>query len=223
VAESTENKPPRAAQAVTEGARRVLLDIAAREFATHGYGGARLERIAQEAGITRAMIYYYFKGREGLYVAVLEDAYNAIWKAEQEIATAGLSPMAALRQLVEFRVFYYVRHPTFVALVGIENQEEARHLRRSVTVASSAAPSLDQTARILSEGKASGAFRPDIDVVDLYQVIVSLAFFNVSNRHTFGEIFGRKNDFDAAHVCAFVTDVVLRYVSRDPCRTEQGP
>ncbi|WP_162277344.1 TetR family transcriptional regulator [Rhodoferax koreense] len=198
-----------------ERIRAALLAIAAAEFASHGYAGARLESIAAEAGITRAMIYYYFGGREGLYVAVLEDAYNAIWQAEQCLIVDSLSPEEALRRLVEFRVNYYIQNPVFVALVSIENQQQAQHLKRSETVTSSAAPSLAHTASVLKKGQASGVFREDINVVDLYQVIVSLGFFNVANRHTFGAIF-RRDASDASHVCEFVTDVVLRYVARHP-------
>jgi TetR/AcrR family transcriptional regulator len=215
--EETERGAELEAQA-PDGVRSALLPIAAREFAVHGYGSASLERIAREAGITRAMIYYSFKGREGLYVAVLEDAYNAIWKAENRLRLSALAPVEALRQLVEFRVRYYIENPTFVSLVSIENQEQARHLKRSATVSSSAAPSLEQTAKVLADGQGSGVFRDDIDVVDLYQIIVSLGFFNVANRHTFGEIFGR-SFADLDHICAFVTDVVLRYVRSDRVRT----
>lgn len=199
--------PVRDAQTVRE-----LLAVAAAEFATRGFGGARLEEIAREAGITRAMIYYYFSGREGLYVAVLEEAYRAIWQAEHELDTSALSPEEALRRLVEFRVDYYIRNPTFVALVAIENQHEARFLKRSRSTVLAAAPSLEHTAAVLARGQSDGVFRQDINVVDLYQVIVSLGFFNVSNRHTFGAIFGRRAT-DASHVRQFVADVVLRYVA----------
>jgi TetR/AcrR family transcriptional regulator len=199
--------PARDAQTVRE-----LLAVAAAEFAARGFGGARLEEIAREAGITRAMIYYYFGGREGLYVAVLEDAYRAIWQAEHELDTSALSPEDALRRLVEFRVDYYIRNPTFVALVAIENQHEARFLKQSRSTVLAATPSLEHTAAVLARGQADGVFRQDIDVVDLYQVIVSLGFFNVSNRHTFGAIFGRRAA-DAGHVRKVLADVVLRYVA----------
>ena len=48
------------------------------------------------------MIYYYFGGREGLYVALLEDAYNAIWCAEHRVQVEGVSPLDALRELVQY-------------------------------------------------------------------------------------------------------------------------
>jgi AcrR family transcriptional regulator len=205
-----------------EAVRSRLLAVAADEFALRGFAGARLELIAQEVGITRAMIYYYFGGREGLYVAVLEDAYRSIWQAEQTLDSQGLQPEEALRRLVAFRVDYYVSNPNFVALVSIENQHKARYLKRARSVMASASPSLAHTASVLAKGQAAGVFRKDIDVVDLYQVIVSLAFFNVSNRHTFGAIFGRDAS-DTTHVQQFVADAVLRYVAATQGAAKRRP
>jgi AcrR family transcriptional regulator len=204
-------KPEVEGGSAPEHSRELLLDIAAKEFSSHGFAGAKLERIAAEAGITRAMIYYYFGGREGLYVAVLENAYNAIWRAEHAIKTDGLDPSEALRRLIEFRVDYYIDNPAFTTLISIENQQKAKHLKLAKTVAVSAAPSLEHTAAVLAQGQSQGVFRTDIDVVDVYQVIVSMGVFNVANRYTFGTIF--KRDFaDRSRMRHFVADVVLRYV-----------
>ena len=46
-----------------------------REFADRGYAGARVDEIAARTRTTKRMIYYYFGGKEQLYVAVLERAY----------------------------------------------------------------------------------------------------------------------------------------------------
>ena len=208
---STDAVPDNLADA-RELTRALIIDLATKEFASKGFAGAKLEQIAADAGVTRAMIYYYFGGREGLYVAVLEDAYKGIWEAEGRVQIEGLAPARALQNLVEFRVDYYIEHPTFVAIVSIENQHQAAYLKRLKPVAASAEPSLARTRAVLSRGQADGVFRKDIDVVDLYQVIVSLAFFNVANRCTFGAIF--KRDWtDAVHVRRLVVDTVMRFVS----------
>lgn len=206
----------------SDAVRTSLLRIASKEFANRGFGGVRLETIAAEAGITRAMIYYYFKGREGLYAAVLKEAYRAIWQAEQAINTDGLPPEEALQKLVEFRVKYYIGNPDFVALVAIENQHEARYLKVLRSATATAAPSLAHTAKVLAKGQASGVFRSDLDVLDLYQLIVSLCYFNVSNRHTFGTIFKRPWS-NAAKVYQFAVDAVLRFALARPEEAGERP
>ena len=57
--------------------RNEILDVATREFAEHGFAGARVDEIAERTRTTKRMIYYYFGGKEQLYVAVLERAYAA--------------------------------------------------------------------------------------------------------------------------------------------------
>jgi len=48
-----------------------ILAVATEEFATYGLSGARVDAIAERTRTSKRMIYYYFKGKEGLYRAVL--------------------------------------------------------------------------------------------------------------------------------------------------------
>ena len=50
-----------------------------------GYSGARVDEIAEHTRTTKRMIYYYFGGKEQLYLAVLENAYLGIREAEQSL------------------------------------------------------------------------------------------------------------------------------------------
>ena len=73
VKKMTEITPTRSTQ--TERAdqtRARILDAAIHEFAENGLSGARTEQIAEAAGVNKALIYYYFQGKEALYVAALE-------------------------------------------------------------------------------------------------------------------------------------------------------
>jgi TetR/AcrR family transcriptional regulator len=49
-----------------------ILDAALSEFAAHGLAGARTDRIANAAGVNKALLYYYFDSKENLYLAALE-------------------------------------------------------------------------------------------------------------------------------------------------------
>lgn len=52
--------------------RARILDAATLEFSANGLAGARTERIAETAGVNKALLYYYFQGKEALYTATLE-------------------------------------------------------------------------------------------------------------------------------------------------------
>jgi TetR/AcrR family transcriptional regulator len=54
--------------------RARILDMALQEFAALGLAGARMERIASAAGVNKALLYYYFKGKDELYLAAVEMA-----------------------------------------------------------------------------------------------------------------------------------------------------
>lgn len=172
--------------------RASLLAAASREFAERGFQGARLEVIASEANITRAMVYYYFGGREGLYLAALEEVYRHIRTSESALDLEGLTPVDAMRKLACFRIDYYVENPLIVALLAIENQHKAEYLKNSKEISARAGISLEPLGAILQQGQAQGIFRPGIDVVELHQIMVSIGMFNVSNQHTFGAIFARE-------------------------------
>src|SRR5881397_3523499 len=59
-----------------EESRAAILQAATHEFATHGVAGARTDTIAREARVNKALLYYYFKDKETLYGAVLDDAFS---------------------------------------------------------------------------------------------------------------------------------------------------
>lgn len=52
--------------------RARILDAATREFSANGLAGARTERIAESAGVNKALLYYYFRSKDALYRETLE-------------------------------------------------------------------------------------------------------------------------------------------------------
>ncbi len=84
-------KRPRDAEAT----RAALLERATREFADRGYDGARVDEIAEAAGINKRMIYAYFGDKEGLYRAVLD----ACLAQALDLAHEGLALDGAVKTL----------------------------------------------------------------------------------------------------------------------------
>ena len=174
-----------------EQTRAEILQVAADEFAEHGFSGARVDRIAAQMRTTKRMIYYYFGSKEELYVAVLERAYAAIREAEQEIDVDHLDPIAAIRRLAELTFDHHEANPSFLRLVSIENIHRAEHLRHSSQIANLNVPAIDLIARILDRGYAAEAFVRRVDAIDLHMMISAFCVFRISNQHTFGVIFDR--------------------------------
>ena len=68
----TDSIPSRIQAERADLSRARILEAALREFSENGLSGARTEQIAEAAGVNKALIYYYFHGKEALYVAALE-------------------------------------------------------------------------------------------------------------------------------------------------------
>src|SRR3954466_3538085 len=141
-----------------ERRRAVIGEVATPEFADQGYDGARVDEIAAKTRTTKRMIYYYFGGKEGLYLAVLEEAYRHIRALEQQLDVEHLEPVDALRRLAELTFDHHESHQDFVRLVAIENIHYAEHLQRSESREVLAAPALDVLRRIMERGRAAGLF-----------------------------------------------------------------
>jgi AcrR family transcriptional regulator len=171
--------------------RAEILEVATAEFAQRGYSGARVDEIAARTRTTKRMIYYYFGGKEQLYIAVLERAYARLRDAEQTLDVEHLDPLAAIRELAELTFDHHEAHPEFLRLVAIENIHRAEHIARSTVLASMNTRAVELIARILRRGQEQGVFRRDVDPLDVHMLISAFCVFRVANRHTFKVIFGR--------------------------------
>jgi AcrR family transcriptional regulator len=198
-----------------ERTRNEILEVATREFAAHGYAGARVDDMAELMRTTKRMIYYYFGSKEQLFIAVLERAYTAIRSAEREVDVDGLDPPSAIRRLAELTFDHHESHPDFIRLVSIENIHRAEHMAKSPAIAELGSPAIDQLAGILERGRAEGLFRADVDAVDLHMMISAFCVFRVANRHTFGTLFERDltDPKLREHYRTMLGDMVVDYIS----------
>lgn len=171
--------------------RRNIMDAALFEFAAKGLAGARVDEIAARSGSNKRMIYEYFGNKEGLWLTVLERAYENMREEEHAIDVARMPPMDGMRYLMEFNFKFCSRHPEFIALLNAENLHKASYLRDSKKIQQLYSPLLAVIRDLLERGGRDGVFRKGIDPVELYITIAALGFFYFSNVHTLSTIFGR--------------------------------
>ena len=136
------------------------------------------------------MIYYYFGGKEGLYLAVLERQYAGIREYEKRLDLGQLTPSDAVRRLVELTFDYDESHPEFVKLVTVENVHEAEFLVKSSVLQSMNSSAVELLEKVLETGRATGEFTAEIDALELHLMITALCFFRVSNRASVKVVFG---------------------------------
>jgi AcrR family transcriptional regulator len=192
-----------------------ILAVATHEFADKGLTGARIDEIAAATRTSKRMIYYYFGSKDGLYLAVLEEAYRRMREIEADLHLADLEPLAALQKLVEFTYDHHRDNEDFIRLVMNENIQRGDYLRQSKNIQSLNSIAIQSLQAVYARGVAQGVFRPGLDPVDIHSAISAFTFFNVSNRHTFGVIFKDKASLGKAETLKrqHVVDLILRFVS----------
>ena len=171
--------------------RKKLLTAARLEFARHGFAGARVDEIAERAGVNKQLVYHYFGDKDALYLAVLEWVYEDIREQERRLNLEGLAPDKAIRRLIEASFDHLAANPDFIVLLNDENRGGARHVRGSTRLEAMHSPLVKSVSHILHEGVRSGLFRKGIDPVQLYISIAGLSYFFFSNTPTLSAIFGK--------------------------------
>ncbi len=192
-----------------------ILAVATHEFADKGLTGARIDEIAAATRTSKRMIYYYFGSKDGLYLAVLEEAYRRMRAIESDLHLDDLPPREALIRLVEFTYDHHRNNEDFIRLVMSENIQRGDYLRQSTTIQQVNSNAIRSVQAVYVRGVAEGVFRAGLDPVDIHSAISAFTFFNVSNRHTFGVIFKDRLRSDLADTLKreHVVELILRFVS----------
>ena len=133
----------------------VILAAAQEEFAKHGLAAARTEAIAAKTGVVKSMIYYYFKNKEGLYQAVLEQSHADLLQTTLQLDLDDLPPESALEKFLTALLDCVSRNPKLPMIMFHEAmQNQGQYYKRSSSL------SIDKTLiEILERGVATGAFR----------------------------------------------------------------
>lgn len=191
-----------------------ILAAAVAEFSQRGYDGARIDGIAKRARINKRMLYHYFGGKEGLYLAVLEGRYAAIRTAETELDLTHREPVEGMRELIHFTWDYFLDHPEFLSILATENQHKARFLKQSDHIVQLNSPLVEALAQVLKHGEEQRIFRAGVDPVSLYISIASLGAFYLSNRWTLSTIFRRDliSDKEVTAWGEHIVDMVLAFL-----------
>ena len=167
-----------------------LLRAATSVFAQHGLGGGRVKLIASAAKSNERMIYYYFGSKERLFIAVLENVYRQMWKAENALHLDRSPPLDAIKAMSDFTLDHYLSHPEMLTILNNENLHRGRYVSKSKELKRLSSPALDLMSRIYARGVRAGVFRKGLDPVEIYLSILALNYFYVSNRYTLSAYLG---------------------------------
>jgi TetR/AcrR family transcriptional regulator len=165
-----------------EESRAAILQAAVREFSREGVAGARTDAIAHTAGVNKALLYYYFEDKEALYGAVLDQVFGGLTDAVFEALSRDLPPREKILTYAGAHFDYVAGHPLYPRIVQGEMMHAGRarspHLERIVK--QYFRPIFSRVAEVLSQGIASGEFRP-VDPLHFVPSMISMIVFYFTN------------------------------------------
>jgi AcrR family transcriptional regulator len=144
---------PRPAKVTPEA----LLAAAAAEFSARGYAGARVDRIAKRAKANKAMLYYHFRSKQGLYRTLLRQTFTAAADQLRTVAAGAAPPQLKLEQIVASIASFVDAHPHFPAIMLREVAEGGVHLDRQTLAAMAALPAI--IGGVVIQGAEQGVIR----------------------------------------------------------------
>ncbi len=133
-----------------------IVAAARHEFASAGFSGARVDRIARRAGVNKQLLFYYYHSKRGLFQAVLSRGARELEQALTAVALgtgAAAGPLERLRAALEAQFDFLARNPDLVTLLTQAGRSDARPF----------APAISRLVVLLAEGQGLGQVRDDVD------------------------------------------------------------
>lgn len=166
---------PRRGRRSNDSARAAILAAAERAFAKSGLAGARTESIAAEAGVNKALLYYYFNSKERLYEAVIEDHFREFNRRALEILNGPGSARSVLLRYVELHFDFISARHRYASLYHQLMTAGGRLTRR--VVRKYFQPRSRAFARLLERGMRDGEFRRADRFHTGFSIIALIVFY----------------------------------------------
>ena len=152
-----------------------ILAAAALEFAERGFGGARVDRIARRARVNKAMLYYHFKSKQGLYRTLLRRMFTLAGDRMRAIAAGGGTPDEKVDHAIAGFADLIREHAHFPAIMLREIAESGAHLDPETLAALASVPRA--FSLIIEDGVAQGTFRPVHPIFAYFSTLAPIVFY----------------------------------------------
>lgn len=178
----------------------LILQAAEREFLEKGYSGAKTTAIAQAAGVTHAMLHYYFRTKEKLFEKIVTDKMDKLKRVMfGVIGNPDLPLRERLKQGVEQHFDFIAENPHLPRFIFNELHEHPERIDQvKNSIASIAAKAITTLQNEIDRKAASGECRP----VDARMLMLDIASLNLFPfvaapliSSSFGKLFEGRDEF----------------------------
>ena len=150
-----------------------IVESAQREFATEGFEGARMDKIARAAGVNKQLLFYYYQSKAGLFRAVLGRAAAELEHSLAGLTTTGGRPLDRLERSLDLLYTFFASNPELVALLTRSGRVDIAPF----------APVVKRLVVLLAEGQGLGQVRDDVDphLTAAQALVLMVGFLNLES------------------------------------------
>ena len=166
---------PRGAQS-----QAAIFRAAALEFAQRGYDAAGVDRIAARARVNKAMLYYYFRSKQGLYVEVLRDMFRTVGARTRAIADGQGTAEEKLDAWILTMVQEAAGRPWFPPIMLRELASGGAHIDRETFGMMNGVYAAVRD--VIVQGQREGTFREADPLLTYFTVLPAILIFFARQR-----------------------------------------
>lgn len=200
--------------------RQAILDASAEEFSEYGFSGARVDRISRRAGCNKAMIYYIFKNKDELHLAVLENLFEEKIREVESHLKNDPTKMTDLFPMMAAYLKIFIKKQAYARMILYDISAGGQTLRALKDRRPDLFAELDVITGLIRSMGTAGIIRridPDKSVIVILLLAVGLAnLLPYADLLASQETDRFKSLTDQDEWLTFLIDLVARMIKLDP-------
>ena len=155
--------------------RKTILKCAERLFAEKGFEVATVREIANDSGVNVAMIYYYFKTKEGLHQEIIEDSFSHLFSSLKDGIDQEKGVEEKVYDVIKIYVNFLYNHKDIHRIFLREAVTQSGHVE--VIVKKYISKNFDLVHSIIQEGMEDGIFRVQDTALSTFSLVGMILYY----------------------------------------------
>ena len=177
--------------------KQKILHAALKEFASKGYGGARMDKIAKMAKINKAMLFYYFSSKNNLYQTAVKQAFSKIFPQVELFLKSEITPDQFLEKLPAIHFQFLAKNQDLMKIISFDLLHNHKNITRVIPeiLNSPQGPSPALLPKLIKQWHKKGLIT-EPDPLNFLLNIISLNVFTFISKPIFEAVFKEKKISD---------------------------